>query len=36
MRTGIASNNRFTVRAMAFIAAGHVEHHLKVLRERYL
>jgi len=36
MRAGIASNNRFTVRAMAFITAGHVEHHLKVLRERYL
>jgi hypothetical protein len=36
LRTGIASNNRFTVRAMAFITAGHVEHHLKVLRERYL
>jgi len=36
MRTGIASNNRFTVRALAFIAAGHVEHHLKILRERYL
>ena len=35
-RTGIASNNRFTVRAMAFITAGHVEHHLKVLREKYL
>ena len=36
MRSGIASNNRFTVRAMAFITAGHVEHHLKILRERYL
>jgi hypothetical protein len=36
LRTGIASNNRFTVRAMAFITAGHVEHHLKILRERYL
>jgi hypothetical protein len=36
LRTGTASNNRFTVRAMAFITAGHVEHHLKVLRERYL
>ena|SRR5690348_11782843 len=36
MRTGIASGNRFTVRAMAFITAGHVEHHLKILRERYL
>ena len=36
MRTGIASNNRFSVRAMAFITPGHVEHHLKILRERYL
>jgi DinB family protein len=36
IRTGIASDNRFTVRAMAFITAGHVEHHLKILRERYL
>jgi hypothetical protein len=36
MRTGIASDNFFTVRAMAFIIAGHVEHHLRILRERYL
>ena len=36
MRTGTASNNRFSVRAMAFITAGHVEHHLKILRERCL
>ena len=36
MKTGIASDNKFTVRAMAFITAGHVTHHLKVLRERYL
>jgi hypothetical protein len=36
MRTGIASDNRFTVRAMAFIAAGHLTHHLKILQERYL
>jgi hypothetical protein len=36
MRTGIASNNRFTVRAIAFITAGHVAHHLAVLRDRYL
>jgi DinB superfamily len=35
-RTGVASGNRFTVRALAFITAGHVEHHLKILRERYL
>jgi len=36
MRTGIASSKRFTVRAMAFITAGHVTHHVKILRERYL
>jgi DinB superfamily len=36
MRSGIASDNRFTVRAMAFIVAGHLTHHLKILRERYL
>jgi hypothetical protein len=35
-RRGIASGNPFTVRALAFIIAGHVEHHLKILRERYL
>ena len=36
MRSGVASDNRFTVRAMAFITAGHLAHHLKILRERYL
>lgn len=36
MRSGIASDKRFTVRAMAFITAGHLAHHLKILRERYL
>jgi hypothetical protein len=36
MRTGIASTYSFTVRALAFITAGHVEHHLRILRERYL
>ncbi len=36
MRTGIASDNRFTVRALAYIIAGHAEHHWLVLRERYL
>ncbi|MGI9104603.1 MAG: DinB family protein [Terriglobales bacterium] len=35
-RTGIASDNRFTVRALAFIIPGHVTHHLKIVRERYL
>jgi len=36
MRTGIASDNRFTVRALAFIIAGHVTHQFKIVRERYL
>ncbi len=35
-RSGIASDNPFTVRALAFIAAGHVTHHVRILRERYL
>jgi uncharacterized damage-inducible protein DinB len=36
MRTGIASDNRFTVRALAFLIAGHVTHHFKILRQKYL
>jgi hypothetical protein len=35
-RRGVASGNPFTVRAMAFITAGHVAHHVRILRERYL
>ena len=35
-RSGIASGNPFTVRALAYITAGHVTHHVRVLRERYL
>ncbi len=35
-RSGIASDNRFTVRALAFIIAGHLTHHTNILRERYL
>jgi hypothetical protein len=36
MRTGIASNNPFTVRSVAYIIAGHEPHHVKIIRERYL
>ncbi len=36
MRIGIASDKQFTVRALAYIIAGHLEHHLRVLREKYL
>lgn len=35
-RSGIASDNRFTVRALAFITAGHFEHHARLIREKYL
>jgi hypothetical protein len=36
MRRGIASGMPFSVRALAYIGAGHVMHHMNVLRERYL
>ncbi len=35
-RTGVASDNSFTVRALAYILAGHVTHHTAVIRDRYL
>jgi hypothetical protein len=35
-RRGIASDNPFSVRALAYITAGHVTHHIRILRERYL
>jgi len=35
-RKGVASGNPFTVRACAYIVAGHVAHHAAVLREKYL
>jgi hypothetical protein len=36
LRHGIASGNPFTVRALAYITAGHVAHHIRILKERYL
>jgi hypothetical protein len=36
MRSGNASDNEVTVRALAYILAGHELHHLNVLSERYL
>jgi hypothetical protein len=36
MRTGVASGNTFSVRALAYIIAGHVAHHRKILEEHYL
>lgn len=35
-RRGTASDRPFTVRALAYLASGHVIHHTKILRERYL
>jgi hypothetical protein len=35
-RRGVASGNPFTVRALAYTVAGHVAHHVRILRERYL
>ena len=34
-RRGIAGGNSVSVRALAFITAGHVRHHFQGLRERY-
>ena len=36
MRRGVANGIENTVRALAFVMAGHQHHHLEVLRERYL
>lgn len=33
-RQGVASGNRFTVRALVWILGGHVEHHLRIIRQR--
>ena len=35
-RRGTASSNPVTVRALAYIIAGHERHHLKILNDRYL
>lgn len=36
MRSGNASGKSITVRALAWVMTGHVEHHLKLFREKYL
>lgn len=33
--SGIAGGNIFTVRALIYILAGHMSHHLNVLKQRY-
>jgi hypothetical protein len=34
MRTGVANGNRVTVRALAYIVAGHAQHHYELLKSR--
>ncbi len=36
LRKGRANSNPFTVRAMAYIIAGHCNHHLEIIKGRYL
>jgi hypothetical protein len=36
LRKGVASGLPFTVRALGFIIPGHVEHHMRILKEKYL
>lgn len=36
MRRGIANKNEVSVRAIAYIIAGHELHHRRILQERYL
>jgi hypothetical protein len=35
LRLGAANANPVSTRALAFIIVGHVEHHLRILRDRY-
>jgi uncharacterized damage-inducible protein DinB len=35
-QTGSANNNSISVAGLAFICAGHVAHHMRIIRERYL
>jgi hypothetical protein len=34
-RAGVASDNRMSVRAAAYVIAGHELHHMSILRDRY-
>jgi hypothetical protein len=35
-RIGTANNVKISVRALVYVMAGHIEHHLAILRDRYL
>jgi hypothetical protein len=36
LRRGVANDNEVSVRALAYILAGHETHHMGLIRERYL
>jgi uncharacterized damage-inducible protein DinB len=36
LQTGSANNNNISVAGLAFVCAGHVAHHIRIIRERYL
>lgn len=36
LRRGVASEAEVSVRGLAFIMAGHVQHHIEILKTRYL
>ena len=36
LRRGAANNNEVSVRGLAYIMAGHVMHHVQIIRTRYL
>ncbi|MFL5747364.1 MAG: DinB family protein [Niastella sp.] len=35
-QSGSANNNNISVAGLAFVCAGHVAHHMRIIRERYL
>src|SRR4029077_19651122 len=35
-RRGMANNNPISVRGVAYLIGGHTEHHLEILKSRYL
>ena len=36
LHVGIANNSQVSVATLAFVTAGHLEHHMNIIRERYL
>jgi hypothetical protein len=36
LRRGLANDAEVSVRALAYILAGHETHHMQIIRERYL